>query len=101
MRKHKTKPMPLTLAVVVLLIGIFLGSIFTFGMQYWNAEATRESCTVVKTQFLSYDERWRAQPNININEIAIDCADGNRYFIDGVSVTDKLRNKLTSISENE
>ena len=101
MRKHKNKPMPLNLAIVMLFIGVLLGSVFTFGMQYWNAKMTREDCTVVKTQFLSYDEMRRMKRPYRIIEIAIDCADGNRYFIDGVSINDELRNKLSFISENE
>ena len=101
MGKHKSDPMPLNLAIVMLLIGILLGSVFTFGMQYWNAKTTREACTVVETQFLSYDEIWHAKPTISIVEIAVDCADGNRYFIDGVSINDELREKLSLLSENE
>ena len=101
MRKHKNKAMPLNLAVVMLLIGVLLGSIFTFGMQYWNAKTTREDCKVVKTQFLSYDEIRRMNHYYRIIEIAVYCADGNRYFIDGVSINDELRNKLSFISENE
>ena len=62
MRKHRSEPMPLNLAVIMLLIGILLGSVFTFGMQYWNAKTTRESCAVVKTKFISYDEIWHAKP---------------------------------------
>mgnify|MGYP003297617298 CR=1 FL=1 len=101
MRMHRSEPMPLNFAVIMLLIGILLGSVFTFGMQYWNAKTTRESCAVVKTQFLSYDEIWHAKPTINIVEIAVDCADGNRYFIDGVSINDELRENLSLLSENE
>ena len=101
MGKHKSDPMPLNLAIVMLLIGILLGSVFTFGMQYWNAKTTREACTMVRTQFLSYDEIWHAKPTISIVEIAVDCADGNRYFIDGISINDELREKLSLLSENE
>ena len=101
MRKHRPEPMPFNLAIVMLLIGILLGSVFSLGMQYWNAKTTREACTVVKTQFLSYDEIWHAKPTISIVEIAVDCADGNRYFIDGISINDELREKLSLLSENE
>ena len=101
MRKHKTEPMPFNIAIAILLIGILLGSIFTFGMQYWNAKTTREACTVVQTQFLSYDEIWHVNPTIDIIEIAVDCSDGNRYFIDGVSINDGVRNQLSLISKNE
>ncbi len=101
MKKRTSDPMPFKLAVFMLAIGILLGSIFTFGMQYWNENIPREDCTVVKTQFLSYDEIRHAKPTVRIVEIAIDCADGNRYFIDGVSINEELRDQLSSLSKND
>lgn len=83
----KKAPMPLGMAVTLLITGIFLGSIFSFGMQYWNEEVTREECTEIATSFLKYKSiRQRG----SIKEIAIDCADSKRYFIDGVSVNTEL-----------
>lgn len=101
MRKRISGPMPLKLAAFVLVSGILLGSVFTFGMQYWNKKVSRESCMVIETQFLMYDEIRHRKRSVNINEIAIECADGNRYFIDGVSINEKLRNNLSVLSENE
>ena len=101
MKKRISDPMPFKLAVFMLVIGILLGSIFTFGMQYWNKNIPREECRVVKTQFLSYDEIWHAKPTVSIVEIAIDCTDGNRYFIDGVSINEELRDQLSSLSKND
>ena len=101
MRKRKSDPMPFKLAMFMLAIGILLGSVFTFGMQYWNKNIPKEECKVVKTQFLAYDEIWHAKPTVSIVEIAIDCTDGNRYFIDGVSVNEELRNQLSSLSKND
>jgi len=101
MRKNKSNPMPIKLAFVMLTIGILLGNVFNFGMQFWNKKITRESCTIVETHFVSYDEIWHSKPTINIVEISIDCTDGNRYFIDGVSITDELQNELSLLQENE
>ena len=93
--------MPLKLAVFMLVIGILLGSVFVFGMQYWNKNIARDDCTAVKTQFLSYDEIRQLKRPMTIKEIAIDCTDGNRYYIDGVSINEELRNQLSLLSENE
>ena len=101
MKRRTSDPMPFKLAVFMLAIGILLGSIFTFGMQYWNKNIPREECRVVKTQFLSYDEIWHTKPTVSIVEISIDCTDGNRYFIDGVSINEELRNQLSSLSKND
>ena len=94
-------PMPLALAIGLLIVGVLLGSVFTFGMQYWNEEVTRESCTIVETRFLAYDEMRQPKRPIEIKEIAIDCADGERYFIDGASINTDLRNKLSLLCVQE
>ena len=70
----KSDPMPLGLAVFVLIAGLFLGSVFTFGMQYWNSEVTREECTLIDTQFVSYEEIHQTKRPLEIKEIAVDCA---------------------------
>ena len=94
MKKRKSDPMPLAAAVFMLVAGVLLGNVFTFGMQYWNDDIPREDCTMIKTQLLSYEHPMRSK------EIAIDCSDGNRYFIDGVSINEDLINKLSSLTAN-
>lgn len=95
MRKN---PMPFKTAVVLLVVGIFLGSIFSFGVQYWNEELTREECIKIQTQFVGYKEsRHRGR----IQQIAIDCANGGRYFIDSVSVNSALQEQISKIAPNE
>jgi hypothetical protein len=94
----KTNPMPLKIAIMLLIAGIFLGTIFSFGMQYWNEEVTQEECIKIQTQFLGYKEVWRRG---DIQQIAIDCANGKRYFIDGVSINSELQEHLRKIAPNE
>ena len=94
----KKDPMPLGMAIALLVVGILLGSIFSFGMQYWNKEVTREECVKIQTQFLGYKEVLRKG---HINQIIIDCTNGERYFFDGGSVNSKLQNYLSKISPNE
>ena len=91
------EPMPLGLAIFLLIAGLFLGSVFTFGMQYWNSEVTPEECTVIDTEFVSYEERHGVKRPMEIKEIAIDCANGERYFIDGVSINTDLKNSLSTL----
>ena len=78
--------MPLGLAIMVLVLGIFLGSIFTFGMHDWNQKVTREACSKIQTQFVDYKNIRNARRATKVKEIAIDCANGERYFLDGAFV---------------
>ena len=97
----KRDPMPLGLAIFLLIAGLFLGSIFTFGMQYWNSEVTREDCTLIDTQFVSYKEIRQPKRPMEIKEIAVDCVNNERYFIDGVSINSDLRNSLSELSKHQ
>lgn len=97
----KRKPMPLTLAIFLLIAGLLLGSVFTFGMQYWNSKVTREECTPIETQFVSYKEIRQQKHPAEIKEIAIDCENGERYFIDGVSINQNLRDALSKLSKHQ
>ena len=94
----KKDPMPLGMAIALLVVGILLGSVFSFGMQYWNKEVTREECVKIQTQFAGYKEDLRRG---HIQQIIIDCTNGDRYFIDGVSVNSKLQDCISKISPNE
>ncbi|MBP3696096.1 MAG: hypothetical protein J6J45_01015 [Clostridia bacterium] len=97
----KRDPMPLGLAIFLLIAGLFLGSVFTFGMQYWNSEVTREDCTLIDTQFVSYKEIRQLKRPMEIKEIAVYCVNNERYFIDGVSINSDLRNSLSELSKHQ
>ena len=94
----KKDPMPLGMAIALLVVGILLGSVFSFGMQHWTKEVTREECVKIQTQFLGYKEDLRRG---HIQQIIIDCANGDRYVIDGVSVNSKLQDYISKLSTNE
>ncbi len=94
-------PMPLGMAIALLFVGIFLGSIFIFGTQYWNAEVTREDCVRIETDFFKYEEIRQPKRPATIKEIAIDCTNNERYFIDGVSINTELREALSELAPQE
>ena len=41
----------------LLIAGLFLGTVFTFGMQYWNAPVARDDAIPATVVFSSYTER--------------------------------------------
>ena len=93
----KRYPISFGLAVFLVISGLVVGSIFTFGMQYWDAEVTREECILVETRFASYEEIRSGRRN-SIQEIAINCVDGNRHYVDGVSINPDLINSISKLS---
>ena len=95
----KKKPMPIGTAIALFIIGLFLGSIFTFGMHYWNGDVAREDCSEVNAGFVSYTCIKSNRRPTDIKEIQIDC-ENNSYFIDGVSITASLLDKLSTLDKH-
>lgn len=93
--KKELPPMGEILKVLVL--GLLLGTVFSFGMQYWSEEVTREECEVVDTIYLEHE--LLTINRAGEHEIAIDCANGERYFIHRVSVNNELRNDVWDLPE--
>ena len=94
----KNESLSLSQSVLLLVIGVFLGCIFTFGMQHWNQEVTRDNCTIIETQFIDY----RITKNRTANrEVILNCSDSKRYFIDGVLINSELKNNLSKLKTND
>ena len=82
-------------AIFLILAGLFLGTIFTFGMRYWHG---REDCTQVNTEFVSYRERTRRG---SIQIIYIDCANGQRYELDGACISQPVLDGVENLQPQE
>ena len=101
MKRYKKRSGPsMEQAIFFLIVGLLMGTVFTFGMSHWNENVPREACKYVETEFLGYDE-IRPLHNSHIREITIDCSNGERYSIDGVSINEELKNAVKNLSEGE
>jgi hypothetical protein len=103
MNLHKrfiTKDDTITLSqsLVLLVVGLLLGTVFTFGQQYWNKTVTKEECTYIEAEFLDYKE---IKQRSRVTQIAIDCIDGERYFIGQKLINTTLREALAEIENND
>ena len=97
-KASKNESLSLGQSVLLLVIGVFLGCVFTLGMQYWNQEVTRDNCTIVETQFIDY----RITKNRSANrEVVLNCSDSKRYFIDGELINSELKNNLSRLKIND
>ena len=85
-------------AIFLLLAGLFLGTIFAFGMRYWHAPVSREDCTQVNTELVSYRERTRRG---SIQLIYIDCANGQRYELDGACISQPVLDGVENLQPQE
>ena len=99
MRRNKVKePMPNTVAVLFLIIGVIMGTVFTFGMQHWEEPIEREDAICVEVTFDSYQERFVRG---HTRGIYVDFADYDQQYIDGYCVSDQLRADLEALSPGD
>ena len=83
-------------AVTLLVIGIVMGTVFTFVVSYWNANVKREECDIVTARLDGYEKNMSRH---GIREIFIYCDNGERYTIDGIAASSTLVDRLSHLDE--
>ena len=95
----KGPPMSRGEAWFLLIIGLFMGTIFTFGMQFWNSSIDEEDAIMDTAIFASYDVRHGKSGSTK--EIIVRFEDREQLYIDGVCVTDALINQLKAVKHGD
>ena len=86
MRKRKRKEnVPTSVAIFFLVVGLLLGTVFTFGMQYWGAPIEREEAVAVSAEYMDYRVSYSKG---GISEIKLLFFDREAMFIDGACADD-------------
>ena len=90
----KSKKMTKGEAIFLLIAGLIMGTVFTFGMKYWNAPITQDEAQQVTATFSSYKETKRRG---RVQEIILRFDDHEQLHIDGVSVNEELCDAISKI----
>lgn len=89
-------------ALLLALICLFIGTVFTVGMQYWNKSVKPQDCERVSTQFVSYEKNYgRGKNSHHLHEIDIKCADGREYTIDGSCLSKEVISKVSALKKGD
>ncbi len=94
----RVKKMTKAEAIFLLIAGVMMGTVFTFGMQYWNAPITKDELLQVIAIFSSHEEIKRRG---NVQEIILQFENYEQLYIDGVCVDDKLSEDVRKIKSSE
>ena len=79
----------------LLIAGLFMGTVFTFGMQYWNAPVTQEDAIHATVVYSSYTESRR---DGHVKEIIVRFEDHDQLYIDGSCINEQVRDGLETIA---
>ena len=93
-KKLFRKKMTLEQAILFLVIGLILGTVFTFGQQYWKNPIDRKDAISVEAEY-SYHTRKLLRPDSHA--VSIHCSDGEIYSIDAHTVTNDILDYLDTL----
>lgn len=92
------KTMSLQKQLFAAIASLIVGSVFVFGMRYWNAQVERDDCEVVTVQLESI-EKVRGSSSSDLSSVNLKCTNGSSYYIKGVCVSRSLLSALESLPE--
>lgn len=90
----KSKKMTKSEAIFLLIVGLIMGTVFTFGMKYWNDSIMQEEAQQVNAIFSSYKETKRRG---RVQEIILRFDDHEQLYIDGVCIDNELCDTISEI----
>lgn len=89
------KEMSIGEAIFLLIAGMIMGTVFTFGMKYWNAPITKDEVQQVTAIFSSAKEIYGRS---GVNEIIVRFEDHEQLFIDGSCINDEICDAINDIA---
>ena len=96
--KYKTnsKKISRVSACVIVVIGMILGTVFTFGMRYWNSSVTKDKAIFTEAEFSSYEIIY-GRRHSTVKEVKLFFNDREPLFIDGACCNQEVFDKLDTV----
>jgi hypothetical protein len=92
-RFHKEpEKIPKIVAWFLVIVGIIMGTVFSFGMQYWESSVSKEEAIYTEAEFSSYKTIYGRYHSVK--EVKIEFIDHEPLFIDGTCCSQMVFEKL-------
>lgn len=91
--KMHSERIPKSVAWFLLVVGVVLGTVFTFGMRYWEASVTRDEAIYVEAEYASYEILY-GRHRSTVSEVKLFFNDREPLFIDGACCNQGVFDKL-------
>ena len=98
-KRRKKQEITLGTAVMLLVVGLILGSIFVFGSQYWGEPIQREDATEVSAIYEAYEINPGKIRKHHIKQIEITLTDHSSVYIDGACVSEDVKDGIKALPE--
>ena len=98
-KRRKKQEMTFGTAVMLLVVGLILGSIFVFGSQYWGEPIQREDATEVSAIYEAYEINPGKIRKHHIKQIEITLTDHSSVYIDGACVSEDVKDGIKALPE--
>lgn len=95
LKREFTDPIPKFSALFLLIAGLFMGTVFTFGQWYREAPVTKEEAVRVEATFLSYKERFERRGKLK--EMYLTFEDYGQQTLDGAYLRSEIANAVRAI----
>ena len=90
----RSAKIPKIAAWFLVVAGILLGTVFSFGMHYWESSVSKEDALFVEATFSSYEGIYKRG---DLKEIKMIFQDRKQLFIDGTCCSQSVQDKLESL----
>lgn len=98
-KRRKKQEISLGTAVMLLVFGLILGSIFVFGSQYWGEPIHRDDAIEISATYEAYEINPGKIRKHHIKQIKIILADHSSVYIDGACVSEDVKDELKALPE--
>ncbi|HAS37662.1 MAG TPA: hypothetical protein DCS04_03480 [Ruminococcaceae bacterium] len=83
---------------ICIITGLIVGTVFTFGMQYWNSPITKNEAMYTETVFFSYEEVYK---NGSINELIIHFENYDNLSIHNTCCSQQVIDGIHSLKQGD
>lgn len=80
--------------MLIIIIGLLMGTVFVFGFSYWNSEVSRTECIQSTPMYESHKLNYR---KARLQEIIIYFSNEEMLTIDGASINDELVKEIEKL----
>lgn len=98
-KRRKKQEITLGTAVMLLVVGLILGSIFIFGSQYWGEPIQREDAIEISAIYEAYEINPGKIRKHHIKQIEIILTDHSSVYIDGACVSEDVKDGIKALPQ--